>query len=149
MLELPHDTIVVSFRDALRITDCTLDEGLEAPLEQLIDLVVVVVVVPDAEHTLDVIPNGPPEARGVDFAVRAHCVIRQVVGRLEFIIEKVTDVVVQPVYERVAVIVPRIVLDAESRYVVQLAALQEEHVRGYFRNFRGYLVKMGCFHQRM
>ena len=123
MLELPHDAVVVALGDALRIADGALDEGLEAALEQLIDLVVIVIVVPDAEHALYVVPDGATEARRVDLVVRAHGVVRQVVGRLELVVEEVANVVVQPVHQRVTMIVPRVVLHAEGRDVIQLTAL--------------------------
>lgn len=97
VFELPHDAVVVPLGDALGVADGALDEGLEAALEQLIDLVVVVVVVPDAEHALYVIPDGPPEARRVNFVVRAHGVVSEVVGRLEFVVEQIADVVVEPI----------------------------------------------------
>lgn len=125
MLELPHDEIVIPFGDTFRITDGALYKSLEASFEQLIHLVVIVIVVPDAEHTLNVIPDGPSETGRVDFAVLAHRVIRKIVGCLEFVVQKITDIVVQTIDQRVTVIVPRIVLDAEGRYVVQLAALKQ------------------------
>lgn len=124
MLELPHDAIVIPFCDALRIADGALDEGFEATLEQLIHLVVIVIVVPDPEHALYVIPDRASEARRVDLVVRAHGIIRQIVRGLEFLVEEITDVVVQTVHQGVAVIVPGIILDAEGRDVVQLAALE-------------------------
>lgn len=99
MFELPHDAVVIPLGDALGIADGALDEGLEASLEQLIDLVVIVVVVPDAEHALYVVPYGSPEARRVDLVVRAHCVVGKIVGRLELVVEKIADVVVEPVDE--------------------------------------------------
>lgn len=125
MFELPHDTVVVLLGDALWVTDGTLDEGLEAAFEQLVDLVVIVVVVPDAEHALYVVPDSPSEARRVDFVVRTHGVVGQVVGHLELLVQEVTDVVVEPVDERVAVIVPGVVLHAEGRDVLERAALGE------------------------
>lgn len=62
VFELPHDTIVIPLCDALRITNGTLDEGFEATLEQLIHLVVIVIIVPNAEHALYVVPDCPSEA---------------------------------------------------------------------------------------
>lgn len=62
VFELPHDTIVISLCDTLRITNGTLDEGFEATLEQLIHLVVIVIIVPNAEHALYVVPDCPSEA---------------------------------------------------------------------------------------
>lgn len=125
MLELPHDTIVIPLGDALRIANGALDEGLEAALEQLVHLVVIVIVVPDAEHALYVVPYRPSEARRVDLAVRAHGVVRQVVRGLELVVEEIADVVVQTIHQGVAVIVPGVILNAEGRYVVQLTALEE------------------------
>lgn len=125
MFELPHNAIVVLFGDALWVADGTLDEGLEAALEQLVDLIVVVVVVPYPEHALNVVPNGPTESGRVDFVVRTHGVIGEVVGRLELLVQEVANVVVEPVYQRVAMVIPGVVLDAEGRYVVELTALGE------------------------
>lgn len=123
MLELPHDAIVVPLCDALRIANGALDESFEATLEQLIHLVVIVIVVPDAEHALYVVPDRPSEARRIDLVVRAHGIICQIVRGLEFVVDKITDVVVQTIHQRITVIVPGIVLDAEGRYVAQLTAL--------------------------
>lgn len=76
MLELPHDAIVILFSDTFRIANGALDESFEATLEQLIHLVIIVIIVPDAKHTLYVIPDRPSEARCVDLIVRAHGVVR-------------------------------------------------------------------------
>lgn len=62
VFELPHDTIVIPLCDALRITNGTLDEGFETTLEQLIHLVVIVIIVPNAEHALYVVPDCPSES---------------------------------------------------------------------------------------
>lgn len=123
VLELPHDAIVIPLCDALRITNGALDEGLEATLEQLIHLVVIIIVVPDAEHALYVVPDRSSEARRIDLVVRAHGIIRQIIRGLEFVVQEITDVVVETIHQGVAVIVPGVVLDAEGRYVVQLTAL--------------------------
>ena len=48
--ELFENGVVVARRDALGEADDRLDVGLERPFQQLVDLAVVVVVVPDAEH---------------------------------------------------------------------------------------------------
>lgn len=126
VFKLPHDTIVIPLRDALRITNGALDEGLQASFEQLIDLIVIVIVMPYAEHALYVVPDCPSEARRVDLVVRAHRVVRQIVRGLELVVEQIADVIVKTIHQGVAVIVPGTVLDAEGRYVVQLAALKDE-----------------------
>lgn len=124
MFELPHDAIVIPLCDALRIANGALDESFEATLEQLINLVVIIIVVPDAEHALYVVPDRTSEARRIDLVVRAHGVIRQIVRGLEFVVEEITDVVVQTIHQGITVIVPGIVLNAEGRYIVQLTALE-------------------------
>lgn len=129
MFELPHDAIVIPLSDALGIANGALDEGLQASLEQLIDLIVIVIVMPYAEHALYVVPDRPSEARRVDLVVRAHRVVRQIVRGLELVVEEIADVVVETIHQGVAVIVPGAVLDAEGRYVVQLTALKDERRR--------------------
>ena len=126
MFELSHHAIVVPFRHTFRIANGALDKRLQATLEQLVHLVVIVIVVPDAEHTLNVVPDRSSETGRVHLAVRAHCVVGEVVGCLELIVEEIADVVVEAVHQRVAVIVPGVVLHAERRYVVQLATLKRE-----------------------
>lgn len=75
MFELPHDAVVIPLCDALRIANGALDEGFEATLEQLIHLIVIIIVVPDAEHALYVVPDRTSEARRIDLVVRAHSII--------------------------------------------------------------------------
>lgn len=94
MFKLPHDAIVIPLCDTLRIANGALDEGFEATLEQLIHLVVIVIVVPDAEHALYIVPDRSSKARRVDLVVRAHGIVRQIVRGLEFLIEEIADVIV-------------------------------------------------------
>lgn len=94
VFKLPHDAIVIPLCDALRIANGALDEGFEATLEQLIHLVVIVIVVPDAEHALYIVPDRSSKARRVDLVVRAHGIVRQIVRGLEFLIEEIADVIV-------------------------------------------------------
>lgn len=129
MFKFPHDTIIIPLRDALRITNGALDEGLQTSFKQLIDLIVIVIVVPYAEHALYVVPDCPSEAGRVDLVVRAHRVVRQIIRGLELVIEQIANVVVKTIHQGVAVIVPGAVLDAEGRYVVQLTALKDERRR--------------------
>ena len=65
MFEALHDALVVFVGDALGEAGDGLDVGLEVALQQLVDLCVVVVVVPDAEHAVDVVPHGLAERRRV------------------------------------------------------------------------------------
>ena len=124
MFEFPHDAIIIPLCNALRIANGALDESFEATLEQLIHLIVIVIVMPDAEHTLYIVPDRPSKARRIDLVVRAHSIVCQIVSGLEFVVEKITDVIVQTIHQGVTMIIPGVVLDAEGRYVVQLTALE-------------------------
>lgn len=75
MFELPQHPVIIFLSDPLRVAAGRLDERFEASLEQLIHLAIVVVVVPDAEHTLDVVPDGATEPRRVHIRAPAHCVV--------------------------------------------------------------------------
>lgn len=126
MLELPHDTIVILLSNAFRITDSAFDKGLKTSFEELINLVVIVVIVPYSEHTLDVVPYCSSETRCIDLTMRTHRVVRQIVSRLELVVEEIAHIVVKSIHQRVTVIIPGIVLHAEGRYVVQLTSLKIE-----------------------
>lgn len=65
---------------------------------------------PDAEHAVDVVPDGPAQHAGVHVLVRRHGVVGQVVGHLELVVQHLTDVGVQPVDQGEAVILPTVVL---------------------------------------
>lgn len=65
---------------------------------------------PDAEHAVDVVPDGPAQHAGVHVLVRRHGVVGQVVGHLELVVQHLTDVGVQPVDQGEAVILPAVVL---------------------------------------
>ena len=108
--EFLEDVVVILASDAFWKADDRLDVRLERTFQQLVDLAVVVVVVADAEHALDVVPDGAPEARRIHVLDRTHRVVRQVVRQPELVIDQVAHVVVQPVDERKRVVVPRIVL---------------------------------------
>ena len=71
-MELVHEAVVVVVGDALREAGDHLDVRLQAALQQLVHLAVVVVVVPDAEHAVDVVPDGVPERGRVHALVLAH-----------------------------------------------------------------------------
>lgn len=150
MFELPHDTIIIPLCDALRIANGALDESFETTLEQLINLVVIIIVVPDAEHALYVVPDRTSEARRIDLVVRAHGVIRQIVRGLEFVVEEITDVVVQTIHQGITVIVPGIVLNAEGRYIVQLTALETRKNR-VSKKRRRYTPRdeKSCIHKKV
>lgn len=98
MLEFSHHAIIIPLCDAFRITDSTFDESLKTALKELVHFIVIVVVVPDAEHTLYVVPDCSSETWRVHFVVRAHRIVGQVVSRFEFVVEKIAHVVVQPVH---------------------------------------------------
>ena len=118
VLEFSHNSVIIPLGNSFRITHSAFYESFQAPFEKLIDLVIVVIVVSYSEHALYVIPNGATKSRCVDLVMSTHSVIRKIVRRFEFIVEKITNVIVQPINERIAMIIPWIVLDTESRYVV-------------------------------
>jgi hypothetical protein len=96
VLELPENPVVVLFCDAFRITTGALDERLQRPLQEMVDLAVVVVVVADPQQALDVIPDGPAKPRRVHVRATAHRVVRQVLCGLELVVQQIPHVVVQP-----------------------------------------------------
>ena len=88
------------------------------PVEQLIDLVIVVVIVSDAPQTLDVVPAGPPEQRRVNTGVTPHRPVRQVVDGPKLVVQTLGGVLVEPGDGGVALLVPGEVLDLEGGKLV-------------------------------
>lgn len=85
---------------------------------------------PNAKHALNVIPNGAPELGRVHIRAAGHREIRQIVDGPEFVVQQIADIVVEAIHQRVAVIVPRVVLYAKrARYVLRVAAPLEVLVR--------------------
>jgi len=76
MVKLFEDAVVVGPRDPFGKADCHLDVGLEWALEDLIHFAVVVVVVPDTEHALNIIPNSRSKPRRIHVFFRAHRIVR-------------------------------------------------------------------------
>ena len=58
MFEFPHDPVVVFLGEPLGVARHGFDVGLQVALQQLVHLAVVVVVVANAVHAVDVIPDG-------------------------------------------------------------------------------------------
>ena len=75
---------------------------------------VVVVIMPHPPHTLDVVPAGPPEQRGVDTAVAAHGAVGQVVDCPELLVQQLRRVLVEPGDGGESLLVPAEVLDPEG-----------------------------------
>lgn len=61
-MELLEDVVVIGSGDSFGKADGRLDVGLQGSFQHLIHLAVVVVIVTDAKHALNVIPNGRAEA---------------------------------------------------------------------------------------
>ena len=74
MLELPHEAIIILSCDALGVASNSFDVGLEWPLQELVHFAVVVIIVPDSEHTVDVMPDGATEWSGVHVLGITHSV---------------------------------------------------------------------------
>ena len=89
-----------------------------APVDQLIDLMIVVVIMSHPPQTLDVVPAGPPEQRRVNTGVTAHGPVRQVVDGPELVVQTLRRVLVEPGDGRVALLVPGEVLDPEGGELV-------------------------------
>jgi len=54
---------------------------------------------PNTEHTLNVVPHSHTKPRGVDPFTAAHRMIRQIVRSFEFIIQKISHVVVERIHK--------------------------------------------------
>lgn len=50
---------------------------------------------PDSKHALNVIPHSHTEAGRVDAFATAHCMIGQIIRGFEFVVQVISDVVVQ------------------------------------------------------
>lgn len=74
MPELPHDVIVILLGSFFRITTNGLDKAFQVPFQQLVNLAIVVVVMSDTIHAVDVIPNRPSEHGRVDVIPIGHAV---------------------------------------------------------------------------
>lgn len=70
---------------------------------------------PDAEHAVDVVPDGPAQHTGVHILVCCHGVVGQIVGHLELLVQHLTNIRVQSVDQREAVILPAVVLEKRQR----------------------------------
>ena len=88
------------------------------PVQQFIDLVIVVVVVSDSPHTLDVVPASSPEEGRVNTGVAPHSAIGQVVDCPELVIKILRRVLVKSRDGRVPLLVPGKVLDPEGGELV-------------------------------
>ena len=96
------------------------------PVQQLIDLVIVVVVVSDAPHALDVVPACSSEQGRVNTGVAPHRAVGQVVDCPELVIKILRRVLVESRDGRVSLLVPGEVLDPEGGELV--LPLGEVHV---------------------
>lgn len=65
---------------------------------------------PDAEDTVDVVPDGPAQHGGVHAAVHGDGVVRQVVDNLELLIQELPHLRVEAVDQRVAMVLPGVIL---------------------------------------
>lgn len=70
--------------------------------------------VPYSIHTVDVVKESPAQHAGVHPLVTGHVVIGKITCCSELIIQQVTDVRVQPVHQREAMILPCVVLQREQ-----------------------------------
>lgn len=66
---------------------------------------------PDPEHAVNVVPDGSAQHTGVHILVRCHGVVGQVVGHLELLVQHLTNIGIQSVDQREAMILPAIILE--------------------------------------
>jgi hypothetical protein len=71
---------------------------------------------------LYIIPNSSAELGCVHVLSTSECLVGQVVSNTELVVKQKTDVIVESVDQRVAMIVPAVVLDAESVWNIFSAA---------------------------
>lgn len=95
VLQFNEHTVVVGFGDPFREAAGRFDEHLERPVQQLVDLAVVVVVVPNAVHALDVVPDGTTELGRIDVGPPGNRVVRKVVRQPELVVQVEAHVVVE------------------------------------------------------
>ena len=61
MLKFFHERLIVLPTDAFWIASDRLDVGFQRPLKKLVHLLVVIVIMSDAKHTVDIVPDGTAE----------------------------------------------------------------------------------------
>lgn len=66
---------------------------------------------PDAIYAVYIVPESFPEGGGVHICVHGHGVICQCVHHLELLIQQLSHLSIQPVHEREAMVLPRVVLN--------------------------------------
>lgn len=115
MLEGAHNSLILLLGDAFRVAGHRLDVGLKVALEHLVHLGVVVVIVPDAVHTVNVVPDGLSECSCVNLTIVPHSVISEVEGGVEAVLQQIANVAVQPVGQGKALVLPGIILNSEGR----------------------------------
>jgi len=114
LLEFAHRLAVVLLDEFVGEADGGFDEFLHGSRKQFVDVLVVVVIVTNAEDDVDVVPDGASKDEGVDARVRGHRAVSQVLGDAQLVVEQVGPVgVVEAVEHRKPVLLPGIVLDAE------------------------------------
>ena len=86
-MKLLENTVVILPRNSLRKADRHLDVSLQGSLQNLVHFTVIVVVVTDAKHALNVIPNSRPEPGRINVFLAAKSVVRQLIHEPEFVVQ--------------------------------------------------------------
>lgn len=110
-MEFFENTVVIFSSDSFGKANDSLDVSLQWTFQYLIHFSVIVIIVADAKHALNIIPNGRAEAWRINVPLGAHKIVRQLVHEPELVVEQVANIVVQPVDEWESVIVPGIILN--------------------------------------
>ncbi len=72
MFEVPPESLIVLHTSFLWIACHRFDVSLQVPIQQFVDLAVIVVVMTDAEQGVDVVPDRSPQQWRVYFSLLAH-----------------------------------------------------------------------------
>ena len=86
-MKLFENTVVILPRNSFRKADRHLDVSLQGSLQNLVHFSVIIVVVTDAKHALNVIPNGRPEPGRINVFLAAKSVVRQLIHEPEFVVQ--------------------------------------------------------------
>lgn len=114
VFQFPHRISVIFLDELVGEADGGFDEFLHGCGQEFVDVFIIVVVVPNAEDHVDVVPNGSSEHERVDARMRRHRAVRHVFRHTQFIVEQIAAFgVVETVQDGESVFLPRIVLDAE------------------------------------
>jgi len=118
VLELAHRIPVILLDELVREADGGFDEFLHGRGQEFVDVLVIVIVVTNAEYHVDIVPYRAAEHERVHARVRRHRAVCQVLRHAQFVIQQIGTLgVVEPIQDGKPVFLPRVILDAEQMLV--------------------------------